>query len=209
MWKTLEHTETQTRARRTPVSHTDDYKHHLDYWRWNHARSQHDSYYYHYDSALKGPVVVLVPQPLNLLTSACPVDVNTRQTQILVSGAWCCGQRGDAGEISASWGTHCVTSTCLQPFVVFKVLIQHKKEKNQLLVFIRKSNSFYFPYTQMNIYFSKIKWNKNNNSLTSTFYFSIAETCMLEAADPEVHLRLHLSSWSLLLKYTRHRTRLV
>lgn len=112
---------------------------------------------------------------------------------MLVSGARCCGQWGDAGEISASEGTHYVTSACLQPFVVFKVLIQHKKEKNQLLVFIRKSNSFYFPYTQMNIYFSKTKWNKNNNSLTSTFYFSIAGTCVFEAADPEAHLRLHPS----------------
>lgn len=66
--------------------------------------------------------------------------------------------------VSASGGKHHVPSEYLQPFVVFKVLIQHKKEKNQLLVFIRKSNSFYFPYTQMNIYFSKTKGNKNNNS---------------------------------------------
>lgn len=78
-------------------------------------------------------------------------------------------------------------------------LIQNKKEKNQLLMFIRKSNSFLFPLypdeTQMSAKPNETKnWKKKTkkNSLTSTFLFSMAGTCVCvsEAADPEVHLTL-------------------
>lgn len=63
---------------------------------------------------------------------------------------------------------------------------------NQLLIFIRKSNSFLFPcYPDETQISANPNETKNKNSLTSTFLFLIAGNRMFEAMDPEVYVTLY------------------